>query len=269
MNEMDYNNAEGIRRSDLWKMEDSPEKFKWYLEHPMEQTPAMAFGSACHKMVLEPDDFANEYVVPPMIDRRTKSGKEQWETFMAENEGKTIISAEDAQIMSDMAEKIRSNTIANRLINGKGQTEVPFFWTDQDTGVLCKAKSDRIVTDEDGHYIIIDYKTTICADTERFNYEIFKHGYHFQAGFYTEGLMTALNLDYRPRFLFVAQEKKAPYAVNVIEVSEDVMKIGVDKFHELLEKYKECSMLDIWPGYCENAINETQLPGWWNLSENE
>ena len=44
MNELEYNQAEGIRRSDLWKMEDSPEKFKYFLEHPVEQTPAMAFG---------------------------------------------------------------------------------------------------------------------------------------------------------------------------------------------------------------------------------
>ena len=53
MTELEYNQAEGIRRSDLWKMEDSPEKFKYFLENPMEQTPAMAFGSACHKYVLE------------------------------------------------------------------------------------------------------------------------------------------------------------------------------------------------------------------------
>ena len=46
MTEQEYNQAEGIRRSDLWKMEDSPEKFRYFSEHPAEQTPAMAFGSA-------------------------------------------------------------------------------------------------------------------------------------------------------------------------------------------------------------------------------
>ena len=35
MTEREYNEAEGIRRSDLWKIEDSPEKFKYNLEHPV------------------------------------------------------------------------------------------------------------------------------------------------------------------------------------------------------------------------------------------
>ena len=75
MNERDYNSAEGIRRSDLWKMEDSPEKFKYFLEHPAEQTPAMAFGSATHKFVLENHEFFNEYAVSLKVDKRTKEGK--------------------------------------------------------------------------------------------------------------------------------------------------------------------------------------------------
>ena len=91
MNELDYNSAEGIRRSDLWKMEDSPEKFKYFLEHPMEQTPAMAFGSACHKYILEPDSFGSEYVLASSVDKRTKEGKAAWETFLSENAGKTIV----------------------------------------------------------------------------------------------------------------------------------------------------------------------------------
>ena len=85
MTEREYNAAEGIRRSDLWRMEDSAEKFKYFLEHPVEQTPAMAFGSACHKMILEPGDFSNEYAVAPEINRRTNAGKAEWEQFCADN----------------------------------------------------------------------------------------------------------------------------------------------------------------------------------------
>ena len=65
------------------------------------------------------------------------------------------------------------------------------------------------------------------------------------------------------------QEKDPPYAVNVIEVSDDVMKVGIAKFHELLEKYSDCKAADIWPGYCDDVPNETNLPGWWSLQEEE
>ena len=268
MNEQEYNAAEGVRRSDLWKMEDSPEKFKYYLEHPVEQTPAMAFGSACHKMILEPETFGDEYCIAPDADRRTNAGKAIWAEFTEQNAGKTVITQKDSELMAEMEAALESCTLAYGLIRGEGQSEVSLFWTDPETGEKCKAKLDRLVKDEDGKYVIIDYKTARAAETNRFNHEIFSLGYHFQAGFYTEGLMNSLGLNYRPRFIFVAQEKTAPYAVNVIEVTDDVMKIGVAKFHELLEKYVECKTVDLWPGYCDDTPNETQLPGWY-MSEEE
>ena len=268
MTEREYNAAEGIRRSDLWRMEDSAEKFKYFLEHPVEQTPAMAFGSACHKMILEPGDFSNEYAVAPEINRRTNAGKAEWEQFCADNAGKTIITTDDATTMAEMEAALEACPLANQLIRGEGQSEVPIFWIDPETGEKCKAKLDKVVQ-EDGKYVIVDYKTALHADTERFNGEIFKLGYHFQAGFYTDGLMHAMELDYRPKFLFVAQEKKAPYSLNVIEVTDDVMKVGVAKFHELLEKYHECKAVDIWSGYVDDIPNEAFIPGWMSFGDEE
>jgi len=262
MNENEYNSAEGVRRSDLWKMEDSPEKFKYYLDHPMEQTPAMAFGSACHKFILENNDFGDEYAVAPQIDKRTKEGKAAWETFSAENDGKTIISQEDYDTMSEMREAIMRCPLAKKLICGKGETESAFFWTDPETKEPCKIKVDRLVKFNRRWYVI-DYKTTQTAETFRFNSDIWKLGYYFQAGMYCEGVKIAKKLKKMPGFLFVAQEKKPPYSVNVIEVSEEVMNAGLAKFHELLDKMHQCKMLDVWPGYLNgNVPNDAFVPGW-------
>lgn len=261
MNEREYNEAEGIRRSDLWKMEDSPEKFRYFLEHPPEQTPAMAFGSACHKMILEPETFGDEYAVAPKVDKRTNEGKAMWAAFMEDNAGKTLLSSDDTETMAGMEEVLLRCSLAKKLIRGKGETEKAFFWTDPDTGEVCKVKVDRLVTYNRRKYIV-DYKTTACAETFRFNSDIWKLGYHMQAGMYTEGVMRAKKLKKRPGFLFVAQEKKAPYSVNVIEVSEEVMNAGVAKFHELLEKYHDCKALDIWPGYVQDVPNDSYVPGW-------
>jgi exodeoxyribonuclease VIII len=261
MTENEYNAAEGIRRSDLWKMEDSPEKFLYFLEHPMEQTPAMAFGSACHKMILEPADFGNEYAIAPSIDRRTKTGKEEWEAFCNDNEGKTIISQDDAETMRGMEEALERCPLANKLIRGKGESEVAFFWTDPVTGEKCKIKTDRVVTYNRKKYIV-DYKTTQCAETFRFNSEIWRLGYFMQAGMYAEGYKIANKKRKLPGFLFVVQEKKPPYAVNVIEASEEVMKAGVAKFHELLDRYHSCKTLDMFPGYVQDIPNDAFVPGW-------
>ena len=270
MTEAEYNAAEGIRRSDLWRMDDSAEKFKYFLEHPVEKTPAMAFGAACHKFILEPNDFASEYVVAPAINRLTKEGKAQWAAFCEANEGKTVLKQEDLDTMAEMRAAIEKCALAREMICGEAQRELPIFWTDPETGEKCKAKLD-IVKQEDGKYVIVDYKTAAHADTFRFNAEIWKLGYYFQAGFYSEGLKAALKLDYVPRFLFVAQEKKEPYAVNVVEVSDEVMTAGVAKFHELLEKYHSCKEVDMFPGYVGDVPNDSYVPGWAEdeLSEEE
>lgn len=262
MTEREYNEAEGVRRSDLWKMEDSPEKYKWFLEHPVEQTPAMAFGIACHKMILEPESFGEEFAISPNVDGRTKEGKEIKARFAEENAGKTIISQDDSLVMADMEEALEKCKLANKLIRGKGETEVPFFWTDPETGEKCKVKLDRLVK-YNRRWYVVDYKTTQCAETFRFNSDMWKLGYYMQAAMYTEGVMRAKKLRKRPGFLFVAQEKKAPYSVNVIEVSEEVMNAGIAKFHQLLDKLHTCKAIDQWPGYMNGDVpNDAFVPNW-------
>lgn len=261
MTEREYNEAEGIRRSDLWRMEESPEKFRYFLEHSVEQTPAMAFGSACHKAILEPDDWGKEYAAAPVVDRRTKAGKEEWEAFVAANAGKTVVSRDDVETIAEMEKALIACPLAKKLIYGKGRNEEPFFWTDHDTGEKCKVKADRIVTYRRRKYIV-DYKTTMAADTFHFNSAIFKMGYFMQAAMYTEGMMKAKKMKKRPGFLFVAQEKKPPYSVNVIEVSEEVMNAGLAKFHQLLEKYHACKVADCYPGYVGDVPNDAFVPTW-------
>lgn len=261
MTEQEYNSAEGIRRSDLWRIEDSPEKFRYFLDHPIEKTPAMAFGSACHKFVLENEDFGSEYALAPNADRRTKEGKATWEAFMAMLGGRTPITADENQTMIEMYEAIERCPLAKKLILGKGETEKAFFWTDPETGEKCKIKLDRLVK-YNRRWYVVDYKTCMSAETNRFNSEIFRLGYHFQAGMYTDGVMHCMKLKKRPGFLFVAQEKKPPYSVNVIEVSEEVMNAGVAKFHELLGKYHDCKVLDHWVGYVGDVPNDCFVPTW-------
>ena len=262
MSETEYNAAEGIRRSDLWKISDSPEKYKYFKDNPQEQTPAMAFGSAIHKLILEPDTFFEDYAVAPEINRRTNDGKAAWEKFVADNAGKTIITADDYNTMKEMEAKLKTVSLARSLLYEDGKSEVPVFWTDPETGEKCKAKLDRLDIGLDGRYYIIDYKSALSAETFRFNSEIFKLGYHVQAGMYSEGTQIAYNLDYRPVFLFVVQEKKAPYAVNVIEVTDEVADAGNAQYHLLLGKLHDCKAVDIYPGYVGDVPNDSFVPGW-------
>ena len=268
MTEQEYNAADGIRRSALWRMHESPEKYKWFLEHPEPSTPALVFGSAAHKMLLEPESFSTEFVIAPDCDRRTKAGKERYERFVAELGDRTIISQDDFDTIRDITDKARSVPYVQKLL--AGEHEVPFFWTDEDTGERCKVRLD-ILADMDGTLTVADYKTANSAETNVFVNKMYQLGYHLQAFMYTEAVMKCLNLTERPDFVFIAQEKKPPFALNYILVTEDVMLAGMDAFREYIGLVHECKATGYWPGYngIFNEPNETFLPGWMSLGDEE
>ena len=271
MTEKEYNAREGIRRSDLWLIHDSPEHFRWRMDNPEEEepTPALIFGQAAHKLVLEPGDFTDEFAVAPDgIDRRTKDGKAAWASFMETNAGKTVIDRDTFNQILAMSQKAMSNPTVARLLSGR--KEVPFFWTDQDTGVKCKAKLDCL-TYLDDMPVVVDYKTCKSAKTDDFMRDAYKYGYHVQAAMYTEAVMQLQHLTERPMFVFVAQEKEGPFAINVITVPEDTMNFGLDTFRELIGTYKACSESGDWFGYTGSGDqpNELSLPGWMKKKEDE
>ena len=268
MTEHEYRTHPAISRSELWKISESPEKFRYYKDNPQPSTPALLFGQVAHKLLLEPDDFDSEFAVAPNVDKRTKAGKEVYAQFCADNADKTIVSQDDYLLASEMAAKVLSTPLCADLLNG--QHEVPYFWTDSETNEQCKCRVDCL-TETDGGLVIIDYKTAASAATDKFNTEIFRYGYHFQAAMYSEGVMQALGLSERPDFAFIAQEKKPPYSVNVIAITDDVMLAGLDVYRELLGIYHDCKETDWWYGYLGafDVINEAYLPGYMSLGDRD
>lgn len=243
---MRYEEAKGIRRSDLWVMNRSPLHFKHHMETPKEQTPALKFGSAVHKFILEPDDFWNEYALAPECDRRTKAGKETWAGFeqLCKDMNLTSLSEADFERIRAMNDVLCNTEVANNLF--KGPHERAFTWEDDVTGELCKCKVDCL-TEFEGKKYIVDYKTTDSCEDGHFERSARKYGYQFQAGMYCEGVFQNYLEEYG--FIFVAQEKTEPYAVRVYICDQDWIKRGYDKFRELIGLYHECRLADMWPGY--------------------
>ena len=202
------------------------------------------------------------------MDRRTKAGKEAWNAFAIENFDKLIVSADDFDQADDMVNAVMSHPIAQQLLGGKH--EVPLFWTDEDTGELCKCRLD-ILTELDGKPVVVDYKTAVNAETNRFNSKLFDLGYHVQAYMYTEAVMKNMDLTERPRFLFIVQEKKPPYAVNVIEATDDVMTVGMDTFRELIGTLHQCKETGYYYGFngAFDDINEAFIPGYMTMGEED
>lgn len=249
---MNYDEIPAVNKSTLWEMRKSPLHY-WHLMHdtPREDTPAMKFGRAVHAAILTPTAYKRDYIVMPNIDRRTKAGKEEYEAFCMEAEGREIISQADAQTIKLMAAAFRKNHDATQMLK-KTKREKALLWTDQETGVDCKGRIDAIGVD-----YIIDYKTTTNAGTEAFLREALRYGYDLQAAMYMEA---ARANGYDPKgFIFIAQEKTAPYLINVLSAGDAFLDRGMWTMQDLLAKYKTCRDTDTWPGY---GTNELILPEW-------
>jgi hypothetical protein len=68
----EYRAREGVSSTDLKKIAKSPAHFRYWKDNPEESTPALLFGRAVHKYVLEKDKFTEEFAVAPEVNRRAK-----------------------------------------------------------------------------------------------------------------------------------------------------------------------------------------------------
>ena len=57
MTNKEYRAHEEISKSSLQEIDKSPLHFRYKMDHPQTDTPALLFGRAVHKFVLEESDF--------------------------------------------------------------------------------------------------------------------------------------------------------------------------------------------------------------------
>lgn len=259
MTEQEYRNHPAVSRSELWRIHESPQKFKYLKEHPEEPTPALLFGQVFHKMALEPDTFYLEFAVMPDVDRRTKNGKQQWADFLEQAKSKIVIPADMYDQAQAMCTALEAVPFAQKLLNGR--REVPFFWVDESTGEECKCRTDCLNI-QYSQPIIVDVKSTTDASTEAFTRDAIKYGYDFQAAMYSEGVLK--HIQQKPLFVFIVVEKSPPYAVNILQADDLLLQRGHNLFREYIQTYHDCKKSGNWYGYLgkHNQINNLALPAW-------
>jgi exodeoxyribonuclease VIII len=261
MENADYHAHPAISKSHLDLIARSPLHY-WarYIDPKRvipEPTPAMRIGSAVHTHVLELHKWDAEYAIAPDgLDRRTKAGKEAWAAFEAEANGKTVLSREDADLVMHMGRAVLSHPAAAMLLNMDGEAETTHMWTEPTTGLQCKCRPDWLTK----HGIMVDLKTTEDASPREFRRSIAKWRYHCQAGWYTAGLEAATGM--KPAaFIFIAVEKKPPFAVGVYAADEQMIERGYEIAMRDLQTLAECKASGHWPAYSDR-IEPISLPAW-------
>lgn len=191
---------------------------------------ALVFGSAAHTLLLEPHNFESEFIVAPNVNKRTNAGKEEWNEFIKEANGKKVLESSDMETLNRMKESFDKNKIISQLLNDVN-IESSCFWTDPKTRVLCKCRPDAYR--DDG--IIIDLKTTEDASRQSFRKSIVNFNYDKQAAYYLDGLNCIEN-KFR-HFVFIAIEKSPPFGLAIYELDEQSIETGRALYKEDLHKY--------------------------------
>jgi exodeoxyribonuclease VIII len=222
-----------------------------------EPSAAMRLGTALHTHVLELSRWDEEIAVAPAMDRRTKAGKESYAAFEAAAAGKTVITADDAEVVMAMGRSIMRHPGAAMLLGLPGKAETTHMWTDATYGVECKCRPDWLT--DDGS-IMVDLKTTRDASPRGFMRSIADYRYHVQAAWYLNGLEQSTGK--RPdQFIFICVESTAPYAVAVYAADEVMTTRGYEQAMKDLGKLAVCRAADSWPSYSDQ-IETISLPGW-------
>lgn len=261
----DYLRWDAVSQSQLKELARSPAHLRAYLAQPDEDTDALRIGRAVHCAVLEPGEFASPKrfgILPDGTDRRTKAGKELWETIRAS--GATPIKQAEHEATCAMRDALLAHTAAGALLRAPGSTELSIVWMDEETGVLCKARHDKHAEGVGGG-VILDVKTTGDASPREFERSVFNFGYHRQGAFYIRGAR-ALSLPVE-HYAILAVEKDAPYAAAVYRLNDGAIDAGDAEAGVLLRLYARCLLRNEWPAYTA-GVQDIAIPDWaWTVSD--
>lgn len=226
---------------------------------PRAKSPEQTFGTAFHTYVLEPEKFATEYVIGPVINKNTK----EWKSFVKTTEasGQQVISAKDVSRINAMAERLQEHPAIWELITGTETSgrliEASMFWTDPLTGLPCKARPD-IFHVNDG--IVPDLKTTQSASAASFANDVINYGYDIQDASYTSGI-NILYPDMVQDFFFICVETEPPYALAMHKLTDEFKAIGYHRYRQAINLAAACEASGRWPGY-PTLIQDLPPPRW-------
>lgn len=257
--------------SGLKQMLRSPAHFKHWVEDPEadKETPALTFGKAFHMATLEPDLFAKVYAVLPgdapakptaaMLGAKKRSPESEarcawWAQWDADNAGRIVLTAADYDRAQRMGESVRAHPVAAGLLVG-GEREVTFRWTDEATGIACKARADLYAPGE----FLMDLKSCRDASQEGFGRAIASYSYALQQSHYLEAIRNCG--DAIRWFVFCAVESEPPYVCQPHLLGVRTEQLGYDLRTRAITRQAACLAESRWPGYSDHLM-QTEAPTW-------
>lgn len=246
---------EYLSYSDIKIILDNP--FEYLNKQDEVKSENMLLGSVIHSLILEKDNFFNDFMIMENVDLRTKEGKakKQVAEVRAKNFNATLIK----QSLYDKALEVVNafkRSKAYNMFKCAGLAEASYFGEIE--GKKCKCRPDFYMEKEN---IILDIKTTAKggAMPDAFTKNIAKYKYYIQAALY-------LKLTGAKDFYFVAIEVEAPYMIGIYKLDNVSLEFGMSEIRRAfslvdnLDKFKDNVYKDIENNF--NMVQSLTLPNY-------
>lgn len=246
-----------LSSSELRRLNECPARFHWYRTTGQQDFSAeFDLGHAAHKLVLG----AGAAIVPiDAPDWRTKDAREARDEARAANQIPML--RKEWDVACGMAKALVDHPLASKLIDhDHGSPEASLFWQHTED-VWGRARIDWLPDNIGRRRILVDYKTSVSADPDDFGKAAARYGYHQQDDWYRRGFAALHPNEPEPGFVFVVQEKRAPYLVSVVELDPYAREIGRSLNDRAVKRYQECVATGEWPGY-PPTVHQAVLPRW-------
>jgi hypothetical protein len=220
-------------------------------------------GRAAHLMLLEPAKFREVYVIEPVHQGLTKDGKpttslnaesvkiakELWRA--KQRPDAIIVSEKELDNLVGMIEAVLEHPVAAGMLQN-GKPECSLNWTDEETGIMCKARPDYVVDDKNGQLHLIDFKTARDIRSGIFSSDAYRMSYGVQLAFYHDGLVRVLGRQ-PSTITIIAVEKEAPFESAVYPLADRWFEHGQERYKHAMRLYKKCRDTGKWPRFQQNA----------------
>lgn len=241
-----------VRFSRLKSMGRSPMHYRHAIDSDHVDSASMRLGRLVHWRLLGglPDDEDGAIVVYDG-ERRGKA----WTEFEAANAGKDIVTTKEYEKSEPIAAAVLADPVAPRFMAGRH--EVPVAWKLGDRA--CSSRLDVLGELRDVGPFLCDLKTTTDASPEAFKRQAWKMAYHAQLAFYADALKST-GIETKAHYL-VAVETKAPHAVTVLRLTDNILNEGRRLYRSWFERLMVCESDDNWPSYSQHCV-EFDVPAW-------
>jgi len=248
-----YHSGPGISISTLKRFAKAPAKALVQRK----ETASLRFGTLTHFAILQPELLASRYHVVnlPRLNARDKAYKAEQERAG----GRNIVQQKDWDNAMRISDAVRQHSVAREILAEGLLIEQSAYWTDPETGLLCRSRMDIVRPDM---AVIGDLKSTADASPEEFARSVANYGYDWQNAHYVDGIGLAPGGFDANAFLFIAVEPEPPFLVGVYELKPDDIERARDMVRTQMRAYAQCTATNTWPGYPLGVVS-LDLPGWY------